>query len=84
MATLQVRNTLTVGATKTVATDGNKDIVINVTQGEVEIQVIVDSAQTDGYGVKLRVGAVTVVAAYSLIFKAQGTESAIFEVYAAS
>ena len=84
MATLQVRNTLTVGSTKTVATDGNKDIVINVTQGEVEIQVIVDSVQTDGYGFKMNTGAVTVVAAYSLIFAALGTESAIFEVYAAS
>lgn len=84
MATLKVRTTVTQGNTSTVSCDGSKDIVLHVKSGEASVEVIVDSAQTDGYRFKMSPGAITITAAYSLILTCTSTADLIYEAYAAA
>jgi hypothetical protein len=82
MPTLQARTTLAPGATVTVDTDTYINIVINVEEGEVAAEAIMDSGQTTGYGFKVWPGAIVVTAASKLILRGDGAEDSIVEVYA--
>ena len=81
MATILARTTLANGATTTVATDGAQNIFVNVHKGKATINVIADSAQTDGYAFTIKQSAVVVALAYSLIIEGRGKDGCEVEVY---
>ena len=82
MPVLKARTTLASGASSTVVTDGYTNIALNVASGEASVEVIIDSAQTDGYKTKIPAGAVVIASAYSIIVTGIGVDGCQFEVYA--
>lgn len=83
MATLLTRTILINGQSTTVDTSASANIVVNAYAGKVGIEVIIDSAQTDGYPFVLSGSAAVVAAADSLVITGKGSNGGTVEVYAA-